>query len=67
LRRLSRAPEPFTACGVFIGCDNSDGELAMLARQIKSSPEHGSVDIGLCLTITSLYALVGLSMVVAFM
>jgi hypothetical protein len=39
----------------------------MLARQIRKTSEEVSADVRLCLAVASLYTIVGLSVVVAFM
>ena len=39
----------------------------MLARQIRMTSQEVSADVRLCLTVTSLYTIVGLGLVFAFM
>jgi hypothetical protein len=42
-------------------------ESSVLARQIRTTSQEFSADVRLCLTVTSLYTVVGLGLIVAFM
>jgi hypothetical protein len=59
-------PERFLACCVILHRDNCEG-ATMLVRQIRMISQDVSADVRLCLTVASLYTIVGLGLVVAFM
>jgi hypothetical protein len=60
-------PERFPAHGVIYSARQLLGEVRMPARSIKLPSDGVMADVCLGVTVTSLYTLVGLGLVIAFM